>query len=182
MFYTQTKLLFSPVQYGRFSLDFCFIRGSIYMSFSISQFIPPCHYPLGIHMFVLCVGISISALLPIPLLITKYTSFYCDCNVNDFQIYPWNQFLKVSQDSKTVILTYQVKSEQPEGGFLWKTFVFVSLECFFLWPLGLPPHTLWRIFQSELILYSYLTLEFCISHIFNLVQDPKIYENGRSQI
>ena len=27
-----------------------------------------------------------------------------------------------------------------------------------------------------------ITLAFCISHIFNLVQDPKIYENGRSQI
>ena len=176
------KASFSPMQYSRFSLDFYLIRGSVYMSSPVSQFIPPCHYPLGVHMFVLCVGVSISALLPIPLLTTKYTSFCCDCNVNDFQICPWNQFLKVSQDSKTVILTYQEKSEQPEGGLLWKTFVFVSLECFFLWHLGLPPRTLWRIFQSELVFSSYLTLEFCISHIFNLVRNPKIYENGRSQI
>lgn len=67
------KAAFSPMQYGRFSLDFWFIRGSVYMSFSVSQFIPPCRYPLGAHMLVLCVGASISALLPIPLLITKYT-------------------------------------------------------------------------------------------------------------
>ena len=51
-----------PVLYSRFSLVFCFICSSIYMSIPISQFIPSTPFPFGIHKFFLCICISVSAL------------------------------------------------------------------------------------------------------------------------
>ena len=50
-----------PVLYIRFLLAIYFIYSSAYMSIPISQLIPP-PYPLGIHMFILYVCVSISAL------------------------------------------------------------------------------------------------------------------------
>ena len=54
-----------PVLYSRFSLVIYFIHIShisVYMSIPISQFIPPPLSPLGVHMFVLYICVSISAL------------------------------------------------------------------------------------------------------------------------
>ena len=51
-----------PVLYSMFSLGICFIHISIYMSIPISQFIPLPLSLLGVHMFVLYVCVSISAL------------------------------------------------------------------------------------------------------------------------
>ena len=50
-----------PVLYSQFSLVIYFIHSSVYMSIPISQFIPLPH-SLVIHMFVLYVCVSISAL------------------------------------------------------------------------------------------------------------------------
>ena len=50
--------------YGSFLLVIYFIHISIYMSIPISQFIPPTSpllSPLGVHMFVLYICVSISA-------------------------------------------------------------------------------------------------------------------------
>ena len=50
-----------PCAYSSFSLAICFIHGTVYMSISISQFIPsPCS-SLGVYMFVLYTCVSISA-------------------------------------------------------------------------------------------------------------------------
>ena len=53
--------------YSRFLLVIYYIHISVYMSVPISQFIPPPPTssplsPLGVHMFVLYIGVSISAL------------------------------------------------------------------------------------------------------------------------
>ena len=51
-----------PVLHSRFSLVFCFICSSIYMSVPTSQFIPSTPFPFGIYKFFLCICISVSAL------------------------------------------------------------------------------------------------------------------------
>ena len=59
--------IFSKTFYLTFLLDIYFIHISVYMSIPISQFIPPPPpplplSPLGVHMFVLYICVSISAL------------------------------------------------------------------------------------------------------------------------
>ena len=53
-----------PGLYSRFSLviHFTHIYNSIYMSIPISQFLLACHFPLGVHIFVLYINVSISVL------------------------------------------------------------------------------------------------------------------------
>ena len=57
---TEHQVMF-PMLYDRFSLAIYFIHSSVYMSIPISQFIHPPSFPLGIHIFVLYVCVSISA-------------------------------------------------------------------------------------------------------------------------
>ena len=66
-FFNLLLLLLLLLLYSRFSLFIYFIHISVYMSIPISQFIPPRPPPLplspcGVHMFVLYICVSISAL------------------------------------------------------------------------------------------------------------------------
>ena len=51
-----------PFAIQRFSLVVCLMHNSVYMSIPISQLIPPLFLLLGVHTFVLCIRVSISAL------------------------------------------------------------------------------------------------------------------------
>jgi len=53
--------------YSGFSLVIYFIHSRVYTFIPISQFIPPHFSPVGVHMFVLYVHVSISALQKRPI-------------------------------------------------------------------------------------------------------------------
>ena len=50
-----------PELYRRFSFIIYCVYSSVCVSIPVSQLIPPCPFPLGIHMLILYIYVSISA-------------------------------------------------------------------------------------------------------------------------